>query len=114
MKRGDIYYTNIEGHGSVQPGCRPVIIVQNDIGNQFSPTTIVCNITTAKKRPLPTHVEIGTNGGLHQESMILCEQIQTVSKTDLETYVGSISEPKIIEELNEKIQISLGIKKLLE
>lgn len=110
MKRGDIYFMFEQGRGSVQTGYRPVIIVQNDIGNQNSPTTIVCSITAAKKKNLPTHVNIGRSGGLYHNSTILCEQIQTVSKYDLKTYVGCITDPHILRKLEHSILISLGIK----
>lgn len=109
MKRGEIYFMYGDGHGSVQTGYRPVIVVQNDIGNHFSPTTIVCSITSARKKPLPTHLSIGINGGLYKESTILCEQIQTVSKKDLKHYVGFISDQRIMKELDRRILISLGL-----
>lgn len=111
MKRGEIYFLFKEQliNNSVQAGLRPVIIVQNDVGNRFSPTTIVCSITSAKKKNLPTHLYIGTSGGLYEESTILCEQIQTVDKKDLKSYVGCITNQTILNELNNKILISLGI-----
>ena len=110
MKRGEIYIMKGEGYGNVQKGIRPVIVIQNDIGNHYSPTTIVCNITTAKKKILPTHLNLGISGGLHKDSIVLCEQIQTVNKEDLKTYVGVISDQHILEELDNKLLISLGIK----
>lgn len=110
MKRGEIYLTNIKGtHGSVQTGLRPVIVVQNDVGNLHSPTTIVCSITSVKKKWLPTHLNIGTSGGLWKESTVLCEQIHTIAKADLKQYVGLISDAHILKELDRKILISLGI-----
>lgn len=111
MKRGEIYFLLKEQliNNSVQAGLRPVIVVQNDIGNHFSPTTIVCSITSAKKKSLPTHLYIGTSGGLYKESTILCEQIQTVDKKDLKSYVGCITDQTILNALNYKILISLGI-----
>ena len=111
MKHGDIYFINIKGQEHVQTGLRPVIIVQNDVGNYHAPTTIVCAITASKKKQLPTHVYIGTSGGLKKPSTILCEHIYTVNKDDLQTYVGHISNPRILEELNRGILISLGVDK---
>ena len=111
MKRGEIYFMYEPGQGSVQAGYRPVIVVQNDIGNHYSPTTIVCSITAARKKPLPTHLFIGASGGLYKESTVLCEQIHTVNKRDLKTYVGFISETRILKELDRRILISLGINK---
>ena len=109
MRRGEIYFMLAKGHGSVQTGFRPVIVVQNDIGNHFSPTTIVCNITAAKKKNLPTHIFIGKSGGLDKESTVLCEQIQTVSKNDLKFYVGRVTDPRTLEKLDNSVLISLGI-----
>ena len=111
MKRGEIYFMYCQGRGSVQAGYRPVIVVQNDLGNRYSPTTVVCSITATKKKDLPTHLFIGTSGGLYKNSTILCEQIKTVSKHDLKSYVGFISDPHILKELDKKILISLGINK---
>ncbi len=110
MKRGDIYFMYLKKRGSIQAGFRPVIVIQNDIGNHFSPTTIVCSITSAKKKELPTHLFIGTSGGLRKESIVLCEQIQTVCRRDLKFYVGSISDQATLKELDNRILISLGIK----
>lgn len=111
MKRGEIYFMYTQGSGSVQAGYRPVIVVQNDIGNHFSPTTIVCSITATRKKMLPTHVDIGVSGGLYKRSTVLCEQIQTVSKRDLRSYVGCISDPRILDKLDKGILISLGLNK---
>ena len=110
MKKGDIYIINLENNlGSIQAGRRPVIIVQNDIGNQFSPTTIICPITTRKKPKLPTHAQIFKSGGLRRNSIALCEQITTINKTDLERYIGTISDNRILKRLDKCLLISLGI-----
>lgn len=111
MKRGDIYYIHFNKKGNVQTGTRPVIVVQNDKGNQFSPTTIVCSITSAPKKYVPTHLFIGKSGGLNKESTVLCEQIQTVNKIDLKFYAGSVTNPRTLCQLDQKIRISLGIGK---
>lgn len=111
MKRGEIYFMHTHGNGSVQTGHRPVIVVQNDIGNHFSPTTIVCSISAARKKTLPTHVDIGISGGLYKKSIVLCEQIQTVNKCDLRSYVGCISDSRILDKLDKSILISLGLNK---
>ena len=110
MKRGEIYFL-IENNkqGNVQAGQRPVIVIQNDKGNYFSPTTIVCNITSANKKSMPTHLFIGKSGGLYKDSTVLCEQIQTVNKKDLSACVGSITDQSILRELDNKILVSLGI-----
>lgn len=110
MKRGDIYFTKIKDEGrNVQSGLRPVIVIQNNVGNQFSPTVIVASITSVQKKPLPTHLFIGTSGGLYKPSTILCEQLHTMNKTDLDTYVGCISDPHTLAKLDKCILISLGI-----
>lgn len=111
MKRGDIYYVKLPfKNGHVQAGIRPVIIVQNNIGNYYSPTTIVCGITsTNKKRILPTHLPIPKDGGLKKQSMILGEQIFTINKSDLLQYVGTIRDKHILRELDECIRMSLGL-----
>lgn len=109
MKRGEIYYLQMYGHDCVQAGLRPVIVVQNDIGNLHSPNTIVCGITSQVKQPLPTHVYLGTSGGLTKKSTVLCEQIRTVSKEDLKDYIGCISNPRTLQRLDKGIRISLGL-----
>lgn len=111
MKRGDIYLCDLgQATGHVQSGFRPVIVVQNDKGNQFSPTTIICGITSSpKKANQPTHCFISTNGGLPKPSTVLCEQIFTINKNDLKHYLGTVSNPYTLRKLDTCIQISLGL-----
>lgn len=109
MKRGDIYFIKEQGQGSVQAGLRPAIVIQNNTGNHFSPTTIICSITSANKPMLPTHLFIGKVGGLYKDSTILCEQIKTVNKSDLIKKLGCISNKDTLQELNKRILISLGV-----
>lgn len=110
MKRGEIYLVDLkEPIGSVQAGIRPVIVIQNDIGNLYSPTTVVCSITTARKKWLPTHCSISKSGGLKKKSIVLCEQIFTVNKTDLKQQIGTITNKSTIRRLNECVRLSLGI-----
>ena len=93
LKRGDIYYADLCGLeqslGSEQTGRRPVLIIQNDVGNLHSPTTIVAILTTKIKRNLPTHVVIRGFAGLSQTSAVCLEQIKTIDKSRLENYCGS-------------------------
>ena len=92
IRRGDIYYADLSPVvGSEQGGVRPVLIVQNDIGNKYSPTVIAAAITsqTGKAR-LPTHISVQTDGGLAKNSVILLEQIRTIDKDRLIKYVGRI------------------------
>ncbi len=94
MKKGEIYYADLNpSQGSEQGGIRPVLILQNDLGNKHSPTTIVAPITSkTKKTFLPVHVPIASRGGLPHDSCILCEQIRTIGKHRLMEYVGELTE----------------------
>ena len=90
-QRGEMYYADLgRGVGSEQEGRRPVVIIQNDIGNKHSHTVIVAAITTktAGKRKLPTHFEIGAEHGLKAPSLVLLEQIRTIDKHRLENRIG--------------------------
>ena len=110
MKRGEIYILETqESKGNIQAGKRPVIVVQNDIGNTHSLTTIVCCITSKTKKGLPMHLEIGKVGGLKLDSTILCEQILTVNKSDLRQYVGAVTNTDTLKRLDRCLSLSLGI-----
>lgn len=94
MKRGDIYRADLDPVvGSEQGGVRPVVIIQNDIGNQHSPTVIVAAVTTRRKKPeLPVHVLIWPEeSGLPQPSVVLTEQVRTLEKTRLTQYLGTLN-----------------------
>lgn len=109
--RGDVFYANLNPVvGSEQGGTRPVLIIQNDIGNRYSPTVIVSAITSRiRKAKLPTHVEIGAEQSeLDKDSVILLEQIRTLDKKRLERKITSL-DPDIIEEVDKAIEISLGL-----
>lgn len=110
VKRGEIYFANLNGgEGSVQTGCRPVIIVQNNVGNAHSPTTIVVPLTSKhKKRYLPTHVIIRANDvtGLRCDSVALMEQIRTMSKSDLQNRVGHVDD---MAPVDKALSISMGL-----
>ena len=109
--RGDIYYADLSPViGSEQGGVRPVLIVQNDIGNQFSPTVIVAAITSRMtKSQLPTHVLIGGEpSGLHKGSVVLLEQVRTIDRSRLKEYIGHL-EPEIMTVVNWAIAVSFGI-----
>lgn len=111
VRRGDIYYADLSPVvGSEQGGVRPVIVIQNDIGNRYSPTTIVAAITSQiDKAKLPTHIEISANEfGLDKDSVILLEQIRTVDKRRLKTRIGHL-EGEIMNKVNSGLQISLGL-----
>ena len=93
IKRGQIYYADLSPVvGSEQGGYRPVVIIQNNIGNKYSPTTIVAVITTrATKAKLPTHYWLEEGSGLPKNSMVECEQIRTIDKSRLKEYIGNVS-----------------------
>ncbi|ARE60606.1 type II toxin-antitoxin system PemK/MazF family toxin [Acutalibacter muris] len=94
--RGDMYYANLgKGVGSEQEGYRPVVIIQNNVGNRFSPTVIIAAITSkvGVKPRLPTHYFIDSEDGLEQPSVILMEQLHTIDKHRLGKYIGHLKPP---------------------
>jgi mRNA interferase MazF len=114
VKRGDIFYADLSPVvGSEQGGTRPVLIIQNDIGNQYSPTTIVAAITSqVSKAKLPTHVELECETcGLEKDSIVLTEQIRTIDKRRLQEKVSSLDE-EMMNKINEALAISLGLMEL--
>jgi mRNA interferase MazF len=112
--RGDIYYANLNPViGSEQGGVRPVLILQNDIGNKYSPTTIVAAITSRiKKAKLPTHIELASDQfSLDKDSVILLEQIRTIDKRRLKEKIAHLDEDTM-RRIDEALQISLGLSKV--
>ena len=111
VKRGDIYYADLSPViGSEQGGVRPVLIVQNDIGNKYSPTVIAAAITSQiNKAKMPTHIEIGAeNYGLNKDSVILLEQIRTIDKQRLREKIGRLSDD-LMDGVDRAIGISFGL-----
>ena len=109
--RGDIFYANLNrGIGSEQSGYRPVLIIQNNIGNRFSPTVIVAAITGKihYKARLPTHCILDASQELSIPSMVLLEQIVTIDKSRLKRYIGRINHDNILL-LNKALSISVGL-----
>ena len=109
--RGELYYADLgTGIGSEQNGYRPVVVIQNDVGNKHSPTTIVAAISTQikTKAKLPTHFYVSPACGLAQPSIIMLEQIRTIDKTRLDKYIGKLS-PTEITGLNHAIAISIEL-----
>ena len=93
INRGEIYFANLNpAVGSEQDGVRPVLVVQNNIGNTYSPTIIVAPLTSSKKAFLPTHVRIAKTGALIANSIALCEQLRTLDRKRLDGYIGKIKE----------------------
>lgn len=111
VKRGDIYYADLSPViGSEQGGVRPVLVVQNDVGNKYSPTIIAAAITSQiNKAKLPTHIEISAEEyGLSKDSVILLEQIRTIDKRRLREKIGHLDET-LMEQVGEAIHISFGL-----
>lgn len=111
VKRGDVFFADLSPVvGSEQGGTRPVLVLQNDIGNRFSPTVIVAAITAQiQKAKLPTHVEIDANKyGFERDSVILLEQVRTIDKQRLTDKITSLDE-EMMDKVDEALQISLGL-----
>ena len=111
IKRGDIFYADLSPVvGSEQGGVRPVLIVQNDIGNKYSPTVIAAAITSQiNKAKLPTHIEISAKEyGLQKDSVILLEQIRTIDKRRLREKIGRLDD-ELMQKVNEALSISFGL-----
>jgi len=114
IKRGDIIYADLSPVvGSEQGGVRPVLIIQNDVGNKYSPTVIAAAITSQiNKAKLPTHIEIDAEEfGLQRDSVILLEQIRTIDKKRLRERIGSLDDELMVK-INEAVAISLGLEDL--
>ncbi len=114
VKRGEIYYADLSPVvGSEQGGLRPVLIIQNDIGNRYSPTVIVAAITSKiDKAKLPTHIELTADEyGLTRDSVVLAEQVRTIDKRRLRERVGVLP-GEIMSEVDEALQISMGVTEL--
>ncbi len=110
MQRGEIYFADLNPViGSEQGGIRPVLIVQNDLGNKHSPTVIVAAITSrTEKAALPTHIEISDECGLNKRSIVLLEQIRTIDKKRILNYIGKISKQDL-EKIDLALAISIGV-----
>ena len=111
VRRGDIFYADLSPViGSEQGGLRPVLIVQNDVGNRHSPTVIAAAITSrTSKTRLPTHIDVRSEvSGLSRDSVVLLEQIRTIDKSRLKERMGHI-DASAMNEINDAIQISFGL-----
>ncbi|HEX3033177.1 MAG TPA: type II toxin-antitoxin system PemK/MazF family toxin [Bacillota bacterium] len=111
IRRGYIFYCDLSPVvGSEQGGTRPVLVLQNDIGNQYSPTTIVAAITSQiSKAKLPTHVEVkAAAGGLERDSVILLEQVRTIDKSRLKEKVTTLDN-ETMQKVARALEISLGL-----
>ena len=113
IKRGDMFYADLSPViGSEQGGIRPVLIIQNDTGNKYSPTVIAAAITSQTgKNKLPTHIEIASQeNGLKSDSVVLTEQIRTIDKSRLKEKIGHIDDNNIMNKVNNAIGISIGLE----
>lgn len=111
VKKGDLYFADLSPVvGSEQGGVRPVLVVQNDVGNKYSPTIIVAAVTSQiNKAKLPTHVELeATNGGLSKNSVVLLEQLRTIDKQRLKEHIGTLSDTEM-PNVDRALSVSLGI-----
>ncbi len=109
IKRGDIFYADLSPVvGSEQGGVRPILIVQNDIGNKYSPTVIAAAITSRlNKTKLPTHIQLNSDCGLPKNSVVLLEQLRTLDKRRLQSKIGALP-TDVMEAVNTALMISLG------
>lgn len=111
IKRGEIYYADLSPVvGSEQGGMRPVLIVQNDVGNKFSPTVIAAAITSQRdKAKLPTHINLPSGAtGLAKDSVVLLEQVRTLDKKRLRERMGKIDDPSM-SQIDRALSISFGL-----
>lgn len=111
VKRGDIYYADLSPViGSEQGGIRPVLIIQNDIGNKYSPTVIAAAITSQKdKARLPTHIQVdGLGCGLAKDSVVLLEQVRTIDKKRLKEKMGTLDVGSM-DRVNKALTVSFGL-----
>ena len=112
VKRGDIYYADLSPVvGSEQGGIRPVLIVQNDVGNKHSPTVIAAAITSQiNKARLPTHIELsGQTYGLSKDSVVLLEQIRTIDKKRLKEKMGRLDDD-LMSRIDNALAVSFGLQ----
>ena len=109
-KRNEIYMAELPvTSASVQYGRRPVFVIQNNTGNNYSPTTIVVPMTSQNKKSLPTHVTVNAVSGLTRNSTLLCEQIMTIATDTLLRKVGEITDRTTLKEIDAALKCSLNL-----
>lgn len=114
IRRGDLFYADLSPVvGSEQGGVRPILVIQNDVGNKFSPTVIAAAITSQiNKNKMPTHIELQSETyGLSKNSVVLLEQVRTIDKRRLKDKIGHIDDVTM-EKINTAINISFGLSEL--
>ncbi len=114
IKRGDMYYADLHPViGSEQGGVRPVVVIQNNVGNHYSPTVIVAAITGRNKKGMPTHVNIHEQPGLRKTSVAMLEQIRTVDRERLQDYIGQMDK-QTMHDIDQAIAVSFGLDHILK
>ena len=110
--RGEIYYAKLENCvGSEQMGIRPVLIIQNDMGNKYSPTVIVAAVSSIKKKDyLPTHIVLPKEIGIEEDSIVLLEQLRTLDKRRLDDFVCTV-DSDTMNSIDDALRISVGLKR---
>ena len=112
IKRGDMFYADLSPVvGSEQGGIRPVLVIQNNVGNKYSPTVIVSAITSQmNKNRLPTHIELDSEEfGLKADSVVLAEQIRTIDKSRLKEKIGHIDNDNVMTRIDNALGVSFGL-----
>lgn len=111
IKRGDMFRAVFDAVGSEQGGERPFIVLQNNLGNRYSPTLIVALVTTKVKRDMPTHVKLTKEFGLKEDSVVMLEQIRTIDKSRIinDSYIGRVSR-ETMKLIDEAMSISVALK----
>ena len=113
IKRGDMFYADLSPViGSEQGGIRPVLVIQNNVGNKYGPTVIVSAITSRlNKNKLPTHIELDSEEfGLKSDSVILTEQIRTIDKSRLKEKIGHINNQTVMSKIDNALGVSFGLE----
>lgn len=111
IRRGDIYQADLNPvFGSEQGGYRPVLVIQNNRGNKYSPTVIVAAITSRLKTKLPTHVSLRNIKGLNKNSVVLLEQVRTIDKKRLDNYIGTLTKEQM-QKIDKALRTSTGMRK---
>lgn len=112
IHRGEIYLVDLDHQvGSEQCGIRPAVIVQNEVGNMYSPTTIVCPLTSKKKNMSATHVDLSVgDAGVAVDSTVLCEQVRVIDRARIRKKLGEVTNLQKLEDINKKILISFGLQ----
>lgn len=110
VKRGDVFYADLDPIiGSEQGDIRPILAVQNNVGNKYSPTLVVLLISSVKKNNMPTHIHICGSKMLLKDSIVLAEQIRTIDRDRLLRYVGAVG-LEVMEKVDKAVKISIGVK----